>query len=73
MAQEKVTAPIPGLIVSVEVKVGTSVAEGDTICVLEAMKMQNPIVAPLAGTITQVSVNPGQAVQSDDLLAIIEY
>jgi len=73
MAQENVTAPIPGGIVSVEVAPGTKVAEGDTICVLEVMKMKNPILAPVGGTVTQVNVEPGQIVQPEDLIAIIEY
>ena len=73
MAQENVTTPIPGGIVSVEVAPGTRIAEGDTICVLEVMKMKNPILAPIGGTVTQISVEPGQIVQADDLIAIIEY
>lgn len=73
MAQERVTAPVPGLIVSVEVQVGAKVAEGDTLCILESMKMQNPILAPLGGTVTQVNVKPGQVIEAEDLIAVIEY
>ena len=73
MAQENVTTPIPGGIVSVEVTPGTKVAEGDTICILEVMKMKNPILAPVGGTVTQVNVEPGQIVQPDDLIAVIDY
>ena len=73
MAQEKVTSPVPGGIISIEVTPGTKIAEGDTICILEAMKMRNPILAPIGGTVTQISVEPGQVIQTDDLIAIIEY
>lgn len=73
MAQEKITAPVPGLIVSVEAKVGDKVAEGDTICVLESMKMQNPILAPLSGTVTQINVKPQQVIETEDLIAVIDY
>ena len=74
MAQEKVEAPIPGKILSVEVKVGSKVVEEETIlCVLESMKMENPIVAPVNGTVKEVKVTPGQTVQAGNILVIIEY
>ena len=73
MAQEEVTAPIPGVIVSIEVTPGTKIEGGDTICVLESMKMQNPILAPLGGTIAKVNVTPGQVIKADELIAVIEY
>jgi len=74
MAQEKVEAPMPGKILSVDVKVGSKVLEGETtLCVLESMKMENPIVAPVNGTVKEVKVAPGQIVQAGDVLAIIEY
>ena len=74
MAQEKVEAPIPGKILSVEVKVGSKVVEEETIlCILESMKMENPIVAPVNGTVKEVKVTPGQTVQAGNILVIIEY
>ena len=74
MAQEKVEAPIPGKILSVEVKVGSKVVEEETtLCVLESMKMENPIVAPVNGTVKEVKVTPGQTVQAGNVLVIIEY
>ncbi len=73
MAQENVEAPITGKILSVEVKVGDKVKEGDTLCILESMKMENPIVAPLNGTVSKVAVSPGQVVESGGLLAVIDY
>ena len=73
MAQERVDVPITGRIISVNVKPGDVVKEGDVLCLLESMKMENPILAPVAGTVTQVDLSPGQVVSTGDLIAIIEY
>ena len=56
----------------VSVEVGAEVAEGDTICVLEAMKMENNIAADKAGTVTAINVEAGQSVSAGDLLATID-
>lgn len=73
MAQETVKVPIAGKIISVEVKLGDEVKEGDTICILESMKMENPILAPVDGTITQIGVTAEQIVKPGDLISIIDY
>ncbi len=73
MAQERVEVPITGKIISVNVKPGDEIKEGDVLCLLESMKMENPILAPVAGTVTQVDPSPGQVVSTGDLIAIIEY
>ena len=73
MAQETVESPIPGKIISVDVKVGDRVNEGDVLCMLESMKMENPILAPVAGTITEINVSAEQTVDAGVLLVIIEY
>jgi biotin carboxyl carrier protein len=73
LAQEKVEAPITGKIISVDVKVGQTVKEDDVICVLESMKMENPIVAPVGGTIREINVVPDQVVKPGDIIAVIEY
>ncbi len=73
MAQEIVEFPIAGKIISVNVKVGEKVKEGDTLCMIESMKMENPILAPVAGTITKLECSVGQIVDAGVLLAIIEY
>ncbi|MDI6814944.1 MAG: biotin/lipoyl-binding protein [Dehalococcoidales bacterium] len=65
--------PIPGRIMSVNVSNGSMVKEGDILCVLESMKMENPILAPVAGTVTKIELSPGQVVEAGDLVAIIEY
>lgn len=58
----QVTAPIPGTILSVEVCVGQPVVPGQVLCILEAMKMKNPIRAARAGTVAEIAVTPGQTV-----------
>jgi biotin carboxyl carrier protein len=73
LAQENVEFPITGKITSVNVKVGGKVGEGDVLCMLESMKMENPILAPVAGTVTQIELSEGQVVEAGDLVAIIEY
>ena len=73
MAQEIVEVPITGKITGVEAKVGDAVQEGDVICFIESMKMENPILAPVAGKITEIKVSVGQVVETGNLIAIIEY
>lgn len=73
MAQEKVEVPITGKVLSVEVQAGSKVEEGSVICIIESMKMENPILAPVSGTVTQVEIAPGQVVQTGSLIATIEY
>ncbi len=66
-----VTSPFPGTIVRVDVKVGDEVSEGDVLCVVEAMKMENDITAPADGRVVAVNVNQGQSVQSEQTLVVI--
>ena len=67
-----VKAPLPGVITSIEVAVGDEVKVGDTLLVLEAMKMANNIEAEKAGKVTAICVQPGQSVMEDDALVVIE-
>ena len=73
MAQETVEFPITGKITNVNVKQGDKVAEGDILCMLESMKMENPILAPVAGTVATMELSVGQVVGVGDQVAIIEY
>ncbi len=73
MSQEIIEVPITGKIISVNVKPGDEVKEGDTICILESMKMENPILAPADGTITEVGVTADQVVKPGEKIAVIEY
>ncbi|MBR3818633.1 MAG: acetyl-CoA carboxylase biotin carboxyl carrier protein subunit [Clostridia bacterium] len=66
-----ITAPMPGTILAVNKPAGSTVAAGDVILVLEAMKMENEIVAPCAGTVAQVLVSKGSTVETDAVLAVI--
>ena len=68
---EKITAPMPGNILAVNVSNGSAVKKGDVLMILEAMKMENEIMAPCDGTVTSVSVTKGAAVESGALLCTI--
>lgn len=68
----KITAPLPGTITEIKVKVGDTVKDGDTVVVLEAMKMQNNIEAEGNGTVTAILVNKGDTVMEGDTLITIE-
>ena len=70
-AGEAVAAPMPGTILKVNVANGQAVKEGDVLCVLEAMKMENDIIAPKSGTITQVVTSKGASVSTGDTLVVI--
>ena len=65
----EVTASVPGKVFKVEASVGQAVKSGDTIIILEAMKMEIPVVAPQDGTIASIDVTVGQAIDSGDALA----
>lgn len=66
--EREVRAPIPGVILSVSVKPGDPVTPGQELCVLEAMKMRNPISAGRGGVIGSVHVAPGQHVQHREVM-----
>ena len=64
--------PMPGKITELRVKVGDSVKEGKTVCILEAMKMFNELKSGVSGTVKEVNVEIGSMVTPDDLLVLIE-
>lgn len=65
------TAPMQGTIVKVSVKAGDKVAAGDTICILEAMKMENEIKAATGGDVVDLRVQAGDSVAADSIIAVI--
>ena len=68
----EVRAPLPGVVVAVPVKPDDTVAQGQCLCVVEAMKMENEVYAPLAGKVAEVRVQAGQNVLEGDLLVRVE-
>ncbi|WP_323736719.1 sodium-extruding oxaloacetate decarboxylase subunit alpha [Methanosphaera sp. ISO3-F5] len=66
------TSAMQGMIVKLKVKVGDKVNEGDTVAVLEAMKMENDVKADRSGKITEIFISEGDTVEKDDVLMVIE-
>ena len=71
-SSESLPSPLQGTVLKVAVEQGASVEEGDLICVIEAMKMENEIAAHRSGKVTTLNVAQGAAVSSGDVLAVIE-
>lgn len=69
---EKITSPMPGNILSVNVSNGETVKKGQTLMILEAMKMENEILSPIDGTIVSVNTTKGATVESGTLLCVIK-
>ncbi len=69
--EHPIIAPMPGMVVQFEVKVGDRVNEGDVLVILEAMKMQNNLTAKVAGVIKSLKVSPGTSVEKDQVLLVI--
>jgi biotin carboxyl carrier protein len=67
-----IEAPAPGKILKVYAETGKPIAEGDRVCIMEALKMELPITAPAGGTVKALHVSPGQTVEAGDPLAVIE-
>ncbi|CAN5449597.1 hypothetical protein BH20ACT18_BH20ACT18_14230 [soil metagenome] len=67
-----IPAHITGTVWKIECKVGDSVAEGDTVAVLESMKMEMPVEAEDEGTVTEILCEEGQAVSEGDTLVVLE-
>lgn len=71
-ADGRIKPPMPGKVVEVRVKEGQAVAEGDVLCVLEAMKMQNDLKSPMAGVVRKVHVSDGSNVEAATVLMEVE-
>lgn len=67
----EVRAPMPGLLVTVEVKPGQAVGAGDAVAVIEAMKMQMELRAPAAGTVREVRTTGGREVSAGEVIAVL--
>ncbi|HEX9865475.1 MAG TPA: biotin/lipoyl-containing protein, partial [Acidimicrobiia bacterium] len=67
-----VTAPMQGTIVKIHVTAGTAVKEGDPICVLEAMKMENEVRSPNSGEVVDLRVQTGDTVTPGQVIAIVK-
>ena len=68
----EVQAEITANVWQVPAEVGQRVAEGDTLVILESMKMEIPVTAPVGGTVSEVRVKPEDQVQEGDVVAVIE-
>ncbi|MCI2057398.1 MAG: acetyl-CoA carboxylase biotin carboxyl carrier protein subunit [Oscillibacter sp.] len=69
---EKVSSPMPGTILSINVAAGDAVKKGQVLMILEAMKMENEIMCPCDGKIASVNTSKGAAVESGTLLCVIQ-
>lgn len=69
---EKITAPMPGTILAVNVTSGSAVKKGDVLMILEAMKMENEIMAPHDAKVAQVLAAKGATVNTGDVLVVLE-
>lgn len=72
VVSEFIRSPMPGKIIDVLVREGSTVLRGEPVVILEAMKMQNEIISPVNGTIVKVSAKPNTNVMKDDLLVEIK-
>jgi biotin carboxyl carrier protein len=70
-ATAEIRAPIPGLITKVLLKAGDAVKKDQTVCCLDAMKLENEIASPRDGTIKSIDVQPGQAVEKGQAMFVV--
>ncbi len=68
-----ITAPMPGTVLQVEVGIGDNVTKGQTLLVLEAMKMENEIMAPADGVVQELNVTKGVSVNAGDILVVLSF
>lgn len=71
-AFERLTAPMPGVILDVKITKGTAVKRGQVLFILEAMKMENEIIAPKDGVVTEIVTAKGASVSTGDILAMMQ-
>lgn len=68
----EISAPMPGLVVKVNVSIGDLVEEGDSLLLVEAMKMETKLYSPISGIVKEVNAVTNQQVSPDDILIIVE-
>lgn len=73
MAVEIIEVPLVGKVLKVNVNPGDNVKEGDEVCIIESMKMENSILTHISGRVKEVKVTSGQVVKAGETIAIIEY
>jgi biotin carboxyl carrier protein len=66
-----VRAPMPGLVLALSVDPGTNVERGQTVVILEAMKMENDLASPITGKVKEIKVSKGQTVNQGDVLVVV--
>ena len=71
VAVEEIESPMQGAVVSIEVTVGQKINKGDTLLIIEAMKMENPIVSPIDGTVVSILTSKGATVEGGDVLVVV--
>ena len=71
MATARVLSEVTGSVWKIEVAIGQAVAEGETVMVVESMKMEIPVTAPCAGVVQEILIQAGEAVTEDQCLAIL--
>ena len=62
---------MPGLVISIPVKEGQTISQGDILVVLESMKMQNELKSPRDGTVLRIQVNPEDTIQQDEVMLVL--
>ena len=72
MAREEIQSEVTGTVWKIEMKVGDAVSDGDTIMILESMKMEIPVLTEHAGRVSAVRVTPGDVVQEGDVLVSLD-
>ncbi len=72
MSKHDVESEVTGNVWKVLLEVGSEVAEGDVIMILESMKMEIPVESPVAGTLTELKVSAEDQVEEDQILAVVE-
>ncbi|MCF7792252.1 MAG: hypothetical protein K9M56_09690 [Victivallales bacterium] len=68
----EIKAPMPGNVNKISAPEGSRINKGDTVLIIEAMKMETPLKSPISGTVVEIAVNVGDSVAADDLLAVVE-